>query len=318
MTNDMKNLDLSEIDPLKWAEVRRRANVIERFLEINNPKAADRGRFGAMLDLGSLQFSNLVRAWELHADARSLSPGVRGRKASKISRSKSGGVDPRAREIARGVIAELAGTTTLNAVVAAVTARCTAADVDPPSRMTIWYLGMEAKGATGDAAHEPVADAILVARAVLKLPVDMGIEEGIMFPDVTVAVEMPSKRIIDITMDHPSGAPDVEFIAATLQRGSKPIEVDTIVLAALAHALPYGTAFVPVPPGGTRKTLANTLGRFVGRLELAYKPLVAHPDRFMQSAKDRAPSRTDAEVALRFARDRHNADIAAAAVSIDA
>ena len=38
----MNNLDLSEIDPLKWAEVRRRVDVITSYLEIAKPKADDR------------------------------------------------------------------------------------------------------------------------------------------------------------------------------------------------------------------------------------------------------------------------------------
>lgn len=311
---DMKKhtteLDLSDVDPLKWNEVRRRASVVQRYLELDRPTAADRGRFGAMLDLGSLQFTNLVRAWQTQGDARAFAPS-RSKAAGDVGPSRRGGMDPKAREIAREVIAELGVATKLTALAETVTARCAAAGVVPPKETTVWKLCTEAKGEIARKEEAGAPETVLVARAVLKLPVDLGPGVGVVYPDVIVVVERPSGRIIEIAMEDPSSMPGIERVAQALLGNQRPVEVDSDLVASLAREMPRGTDFVVRTPGSVRQALANLLGRHVGRIELAYKSPSGDHAKFMRSSKDHPPSMTDAKLALRIAQDRHNEKVAA-------
>ncbi len=306
----MENLDLSNVDPLKWAEVRRRVSVLARYDALRNPTPADRRRYGEMLDLGAQQFANLHRAWSVHRTALAVSPGLRKRRTTGISRSKRGGVDPRARETAREVIAEVGARSTLAALTDAVERRCRELGVIPPSRGTIWQLGMEARALVPVDAGERVD--ILVARAHLKLPIDMGADIGIVFPEITIAVERPSARILQLAICSPGETRDVQAIARTLRRQVRhadTIAADATLRDGLMRVLPTGTMIRFLAPKVARRALADVLGRYVGRLEIAYKPLRTRPETAMQSARDRAPTLADAERALRFARDAHNSAV---------
>lgn len=251
MQNQTTEIDVSKIDPLKWNEVRRRAAVVQEFLELDRPTAADRGRFGAMLELGSQQFTNLVKAWQLHGDARAFASG-RGKTPGKASRSRIGGVDPKAREIARAVITELGVTTKLAVLTEAVTAHCEAAGVVPPAETTVWKLCMEAKEQIARAGQAIAPDTVLVACAALKLPVDLGSELGVVYPDVIVAVERRSCRVIEIAMDDPTAMPRIKRVAEALQGEGRPIEIDSGLVASLARELPRGTDFIIRTPGCAR------------------------------------------------------------------
>lgn len=307
----MDNVDLSNIDPLKWTEVRRRVGVLTRYDAMERPTAADRRRCGEILGLGAQQFANLHRVWATHRDALAIAPGLRKRRTSGLSRSKQGGVDPRARDAAREVIAELGPGSTLAVLAAAVDERCQALGIDPPSRNSIWKLGMEARsfatpGGDGD-------EDILVARTHVKLPVDIGGGTGIMFPQISIAVERPSGRILQLAMHSPAKPADVAAVAEAtrhrLARDHLAIVTDATIFDELVDAMPADTVIRPTPPKIARRALADTLGRYVGRLELAYKPLRVGPEAAMQSARDRAPTAADFERALTFARDAHNAAI---------
>src|SRR5215213_2570299 len=165
----MEDLDLSEIDPLKWAEVRRRASAVKRYLAIPKPTAADKEHYGALLGLGAQQFSNLVKAWLAHSQAIALSPGEG--KAHRASRSKAGGVPPVARRAARETINEMGSATPLSKLMDAIQRRCADLSVSPPSRGTVWLLVVEARG---QPAGLEQGNSTIVGRAFMRLPVKVG------------------------------------------------------------------------------------------------------------------------------------------------
>ncbi|QCB43242.1 hypothetical protein E5673_14250 [Sphingomonas sp. PAMC26645] len=309
MKNDARYPDLSDVDPLKWAEVRRRVEVLDRYSALPNPSAADRGRFGAMLDLGSQQFVNLSKAWAADRDPRALSPGVRKRDIHE-SRSRSGGVDPVAREIARDVIGISGTTTSLSVLSDTITERCLARGVAPPSRGTVWLLMVEAKGrGTGISG-----DSIIIAQAFLKLPVDTGAIGGLVFPKITVAVDSSTRRILALELSYPALPPELGRMAAVLRNATSSIIADETVRTALSQHLPAGNWISAVSATSARHSLADLMGRRIGRIEIAYKPLAADPTSVMQSRRDRAPDRSEAEQAIRFAVARHNRDVEAGEV----
>ncbi|UZK68777.1 hypothetical protein OKW76_12105 [Sphingomonas sp. S1-29] len=304
----IEDLDLTEIDPLKWAEVRRRAKAVRDYLALENQTAAERERFAAMLDLGPLQFSNLVKAWLVHRDATALAPGMR---RANPSRSRREGVDPRAREIAREVIVELGATAPLSDLVAKTEDRCERSGVQAPSRSTIWLLAVETRGIDGSA--EP--DGIVVARVYLRLPVDMG--RGIAFPEVIVAAETPTGRIIELLMTRPAGDFDARRIAEAIEHerpfGALPIMAGESDAKALTRYLPPDRTVCRVSTNEAARALSNALGKRIGLLVVSYRPPTVRPTTVMRSGLDRPPNLQDAELVLRMARDRHNAELQMAA-----
>ncbi|MBC3940610.1 hypothetical protein [Sphingomonas albertensis] len=306
MDDELKNLDLSEIDPLKWAEFRRRVFVLEQYLALPNPTSADRIRHGAKLNLGAQQFQNLVRTWETDHDPRKLSPGVR-KRAVRHSRSRRGGVDPAAREIARGVIAELGSSASLRELVELVRLRCTALRITPPSRGTIWLLSVEARGSPS----EQHGNAILVARAFLKLPVETAM--GTVFPELTVAVNVSTRRILAIETADPEATPDLRDLATAIRGRDPVILADLGIRTRLSRYVLGRTPMATISEKDGRRTLAQVLGRKIGLLEVAYRNLNGNPAKSMHSFRDRALNFDDARTAVAFAMERHNAAVAAAA-----
>jgi hypothetical protein len=303
----VENLDLTNIDPLKWAEVRRRAKSVRDYLALENPTAADRERFAAMLDLGALQFSNLVKAWDVHKDAMALAPGMR---RAPISRSRRDGVDPRARDIARQVIGDIGATTPLSALSDEIDKRCGKAGVKPPSRGTIWLLAVEARGLDG--SGEP--DGIVVARVHLRLPVDIG--RGVIFPEVIVAAETPTGRIIDLAMTRPAGDFDARRVAEAIERecplAALPITASDADAKMLARYLPPDMPITIVSMTEAARALSNSVGKRIGLLVVSYRPPTIRPTTVMRSGLDRPLAVADAELVLSMARNRHNAELASA------
>lgn len=303
----MDGLDLSEVDPLKWVEVRRRAAAVNEYLGLANPTAADRERYAAMLDLGAHQFSNLVKTWLAHRDAVALAPGMR---RARRSRSRRDGVDPRARVIARTVIADLGAATSLPVLIGEIARRCAADKIQPPSRGTVWLLAVEARG-KGGAAPE----AIVVARAHLRLPVDTG--RGIVFPEVVVAAEVPTGRIVDIVMLRPLGDFDARRVAEAITTAGSASDLTIIArrgdVSALTRYLGPRQRFRIVSDGEAARTLSQALGKRIGLVEIAFRPPSVRPATVMSSGRDRPPSVKDAELVLLIARDRHNAELDLAA-----
>jgi hypothetical protein len=304
----MSPIDLADIDPLKWAEVRRRAAAVTGYLALDNPGAADRERFAAMLDLGAHQFANLVKAWLEHKDAVALAPGMR---RARLSKSRRAGIDPRSREIARAVIAELGTSASLDGMLAEVVRRCAADGVPPPSRSSLWLLAAEARGRDGSADPH----SILVVRAHLRLPVDLG--RGATFPEIVVAAEAPTGRIVDIVMVRPTGDFDARRIVEAIRHqnpsGTLPVVASEEEAKAIARYLPTDATLKDMPVGDATRELSNAVGKRIGMLEIAFRPPSVRPATVMRSGLDRPPGADDADLVLLLARERHNAGLALAA-----
>lgn len=301
----MDDLDLSEIDPLKWAEVRRRADAVKEYLSLNDPSAADRERLGATLNIGAHQFANLIKAWVAQRDASVFAPGLR---SQRQSRSKRGGVDPRAREIARKVIAEIGADARISRLVEIVGRRCAAVGVAPPSRSSLWLLASESrsKGADDD------DNSVIVGRAYLRLPVKT--DGGVTFPEVVVAVEHPTGRVIDAVFAGSAGDFDAERLAASVAgsfgSGNVTVQANDADADRLAPFLPEKCMIDRLLPTLPSIKLSKAVGGKIGRIKLSYRPLKVRPTTVMQSGRDEAPSIADAKLALELACRSHNSALA--------
>ena len=64
----MEELDMSGVDPLRYAEMRRRIAVINEFVAIEHTPKAVREAFAARLGIGEKQFMRLVATWRALGD----------------------------------------------------------------------------------------------------------------------------------------------------------------------------------------------------------------------------------------------------------
>lgn len=300
----MDDLNLSGIDPLKWAEVRRRAGAVKEYLTLKNPSAADRERLGATLNIGAHQFANLIKAWVAQRDASVFAPGLR---SQRQSRSKRGGVDPRAREIAREVFAEIGADARISRFVEIVGRRCAAVGVAPPSRSSLWLLASESRS-----KGEDDDNGVIIGRAHLRLPVKF--DEGVTFPEVVVAVDYPTGRVIDAVFAESAGDFDVERLAASIagsiRSGSVTVQANDADADRLVPFLPENCTIDRLLPTLPSIKLSKTIGGKVGRIKLSYRPLKVRPATVMQSGRDEAPGLADAKLALELACRSHNAALA--------
>lgn len=300
----MGEVDLSGVDPLKWAEVRRRIKAVRRYMALEKPTAADREHFAGQLGLGAQQFNNLVKAWRLRRDVNALSPGVR--RSGVKSKSKEGGVHPGARALAAELIAERGAVTTLDEMFEAVSSSCAEKSLPVPSRSTVWLLMKEAEEASVGQGDPKM----LIGRAFLKMPVDTG--RSITFPEVTVAINLPERFIIGATLSVEPDGPDlaeiVTQVRAAQEAQGRCIAVDQRDHDELLRFLPPHARVEPLLPGIATRSLSAAIGRNLGLLAMAYKSPTVRPSTVMQSGRDKAPSVNDATLALRFAIERFNQD----------
>lgn len=301
----MNNLDLSGIDPLKWAVVRRRAKAVKEYLSLTNPSAIDRERLGATLNIGPHQFANLIKAWVAQQDAAVFAPGPR---PQKESRGRRGGVDTRAREIAREVIAEIGADARISKFVDMVGKRCSAECIAPPSRSSLWLLTSESRAR----GIEAEINSVIVGRAYLRFPVRTG--EIVNFPEVVVAVEHPMRKVIDVVFVSESGEFDAERLAASIADNSLAqnvmVQANDSDADRLAPFLPRNWVIERLRPMLPSIKLSKTIGGKLGCVKLSYRPLKVRPATVMQSGRDEAPSLADAKLALELACRSHNAALA--------
>jgi hypothetical protein len=225
-------------------------------------------------------------------------------KAHRASRSKTGGVPPLARNAAREIISEMGPDTRLSTLMDAIRRRCGGLGVPPPSQGTVWLLAVEARGRP-NGAEEPTS--IVIGRAFLRLPIKVG--ERVDFPEVLIAAEAPTGRIIEASMARNFNDPQIRDIAAAMSRrkgNTLPIQVGEEDEAAFRRQINTVALVESVTRTRAARLLAKALGRNLGRIELAYRPLKVRPATVMQSGRDRPLSLADAQMALQIACERHN------------
>ncbi|MFK3889528.1 hypothetical protein [Sphingomonas sp. NPDC079357] len=296
-----EDLDLSDVDPLKWAEVRKRVDVVRRYLALPHPTGVDRDRHAAELGLRTGQFYNLVRAWREHRQASALTLGVRNK--GRPSRSRRGGVDPLAREIARQAIGELGRDAPILDLESMTVARCAAAGVRPPSRGTIRLLAKEG----GAAAINAPATGIFVARTFVRLP--MIVDGTVGLPAAAVVAESPGGRVLGFILTEAEADGGFDRIISTVRSrlAEEPLPVtategDARVLEQRLPGLRCKRETIP----GVELLLASTVGSRVGHIELRSRRPRSGVEAVMQSARDVALSVEDGEKALELAMINHN------------
>lgn len=278
--------DMTGVDPLRMAEVRRRVAAIKSYIALPAPDDRARRRHAKSLGLSVNQFLALVRVWREtgRANAVSGSGASRGTLRPKGPRN----LPTESKEAARAVVRSLGADVSHVDAVAAVEARCKTLGVRAPSRSTVWNMVMAARR---DAGARDGADGLVLSRCHAKLPVEH--PGGVAYPSLLLLVDAAKGTVLVAAMDEDETALDTLADALPEHAAAREIVIDAD-LATTLGAVDSDMVRV-VKPSAARTATARALGRGFGSIELIYQlSRAVRPERTLRSRKDRPLSLADA------------------------
>jgi hypothetical protein len=298
MEKTMKNLDLSGIDPLRWAETRARVATIESYIAIKHPTDAEMLEHAARLGLGKTQFLGLVRAWQAHGTAVALAGTVRQR-----TRRQWRSLSKTTNAIMAETLDRLGPDVKLAQATKAIEVAFGAEGLKAPSRQTIWRRLMALRADKGSASG--VGD-VIVAKCFLELPTLVGTDA--VLPVLVLAADPSDGRILAST---------IGFEQVHIQRITDVLGKMTPATVVFAEG-GLGEAFDDLPlqmriatHGTARRLLARVIGKRLGRLKLRYATAGKSADSLLTAKSDQALSIVDAMTAIEDAIRQHNSQRAA-------
>lgn len=276
------DLDMSGVDPLRYAEMRRRVAVIREFIAIERPQKAVREVFAARLGVGEKQFMRLVAIWRSlgnKARAAHLDGATSGKGGE---RRRQGGLGTDVRAVVADVIADLGSDATLTATLAAVRRVASQRNLTPPSRSSVWNLLMEARSQGAPSRQEP---GIVSGTVFAKLPVVIGAGAGTQYPAIVLAVRSPDGTILSFQVK--IGSVEIGALQQVLKRASE------------------GNDIVSDDDNG--RWLPSLLGRRIAGIGIIHRPSLASPATALVRSKRDAPiSPDDARRLIAAAVAKHN------------
>jgi hypothetical protein len=301
----MKELDLSGVDPLRRTEVLRRIAVLDRYLELNAPVAADAASHAAEIGVGIQQFYRLAKVWRIHHDPALVGAGKRGGR-----RTRRGGVEPEVATIVAGVIDEIGAQAPQSAILGRVAERCEAAGVRAPSRGAVWTYVMDAR--SKGAIRIEGSARIAVGRVWAKLPVEHA--GRTVFPEVTVALLLPERLVIGCDISCDPDRPARSSLA--LARGFAKAKGDLVALDVLVdagdlddisdvHLARVGT-LPQVSPRSVARIMSEQLGRAIGGIGILHRVHRARAERLLRAGSARSLACDDARIEIERAIAAHN------------
>lgn len=302
----MKTVDLSEVDPLRHAEILRRIGIIESYLAIDQSTSIETAKHASDIGLSLPSFYRVAKSWRLHRNPAVL-PGAGSWGAKRTWRN---GVSAEAKAIVANVIAQLGVSASQAAIHKAVCERCEVAAIAAPSRGAVWTYVMDARAAPDHPlAGEP---RLVVGRCWAQLPTD--VEGTLTLPEISIAIVLPERLVLGIDLSFDQHAPASAALSlgqaldalGTLAR-HLPIEMDigdTATAHTVLHARQEGERVKPVAT--TSPTVIAALGRDLGGTKLIHRRRCASMTRLLGSTKNSAIGPSTAIVAIFNAVARHN------------
>lgn len=276
------DLDMSGVDPLRYAEMRRRIAVIREFVATERPPKAVRETFAARLGVGEKQFMRLVSTWRALGDqARAAHlDGATGGKGGQ--RERRGGLSAEARAVVAEVITDIGSDASLAATLAEVRRLAAERAMRPPGRSSIWNLLMEARSQGAPSRQEP---GIVTGVVFAKLPVVAGVKT--VYPEIVLAVRSPDGAILEYEVT--TGAEDAGVTSVLLRRSPCVRDGDIVV----------------EDEDGQR--LGALLGRRIAGIGIIHHPSLASPAAaLVRSRRDSPISPRDARRLIALAVEEHN------------
>lgn len=295
-------IDMSGVDPVRWAEVRRRIRVIEKFHSSDRTEEAARE---AADDLGISinQFRRLERVWRVHRQASLIAKSGASRRQK---RSRPSGIQPETLETIRQTIRDLGADARIRDIVAETHRRCDEHGFRRASDKAIWTKVMQER-AEHPGATDPTPK-ILIGKCALALPVETA--QGLVRPRAWLAVLMPEAVVaaIDVTFE-PGDQPSLARVMAELRAASDEEAAPRPVVMSAFNLLAAGPEFdglLTEKAGGRNAHVASRLGNLLGGIAITDYVGDRTADRYIRSHLDTALAAADAERAVRHALAAHN------------
>lgn len=302
----MAEIDLSGIDPLRLAEVRRRIDILNRFGALKRPTGAQSDAFAAEMGTSKPQFYRLAKLWRLHKNPLLLCGGTR--KPHRAQRTD--GVTPAVKKIVSDVIEAMGSDARISKICREVAIRCERVGEAVPSRSGIWPYVMDARARGGQQTEGPRR--IVLGRVWAKVPT---LHEGTtFFPEILLACELPSRRIVgfDISVDpariaDPALALAMAFTAHQDLREGVEIVMDAGDAIAVRDVYMHWVGSEPQPMSHfTTGILSRSLGRRLAEMPILYRPTIASTERLLKSKINSPVSGADAIEHIKLSIGRHN------------
>lgn len=291
----MEQIDMEGVDPLRWAEVRRRADVIRKYLAIDSADDVDRKEHAALLGLSSNQFMALVRAWREHEGRAARLAGSGARRGAPRRRTRLA-VPRESKTVASAIIDELGASAAFVEVNRRVAETCMAQGLTPPSRSTVWNMVMERRSTQAGSAG-----GVVMGTCRVRLPVQEGTVT--VMPSLTLAVRAEDGTVLAASMSKPDDG--WAGFLSLLVASDEDLRIDETMTPLLPDDCERSR---PIAPTAARSALSRILGRGIDRLRLVYvasKAVAA--ERLLTTREDRPLSREDARAIVLAALTRHNA-----------
>jgi hypothetical protein len=288
-------IDLSGVDPTRWAETRRRVAILREWCAKPRHSKAEAIAAAARMGVSIGQFNRLVATWKAHEDVVRISGANRRRGAAQAHSS----LPQATRAAINGAITTLGPDASFTSILAEATRLCRTAATPTASYGMVHYLIMRARRDRGSPS-EGRSGRLLVGHVEALLPIsdDKG---GSLTPTLLLAVEEDSRRIVaHRLLTHP--APWTSDLASLLAEIAQDPRSDSRVIVAVAGDLDLPDGADVVRAGGPR-LLAPVLGSHLDTLPLRHQ-------RTRQGETRRVPgdpvSKLDAHLAVNAAIRAHN------------
>lgn len=292
------DLDLAEINPLRWELARTRARVVQEYLRMAKPREADRQECAAELGISVNAFRRLLAAWKEGAGAKGLM--VNGKHGPRHSTR----LPPRSKTILKAAISLYGSGGTLKDVERAVAQQCANENVPSPSKATIHNHLMSARAEQQPTNLKPL---IVVGELLITLPC-VSRQQELVRPKLLVAVEIASRKILAYHVDTHTAAPRyLDLLTKLRECGHElPMVIDQAFLPDLAAATTsLGLGFES--RASIRRRLSRTFGSRLNGLQLIYRAkAAAAPERVLAKSRGRTISFDMAVQALELAIRVHN------------
>lgn len=294
----MAQLDLSGVDPLRREEMKTRVAVIERFLSLSRPTEDDRLGYAAELGLHRTQFMKMVRAWKAHGNVLLL-PG----RAPQRNKTRVGwrAVPKDTEQLMCLTLQKLGTDIKTPDALAKVNEALSNAGLPLTTRSTVRRRLISMRQGGGVLAD---AGDVIIADCRVMLPVAS--ENGIVMPDLLVAVHAATGRILAVeTIKDKSSA--AERLGDLMRREIPDAQVTVdgayaISLRGMAGNIKTVTA------GVARRLLSRLIGDSIGDIGLRFNKTDYPAARLLKSKEDRPLREVDALDVITNAVNRHNAE----------
>lgn len=294
------DLDMSGVDPLRYAEMRRRIAVIREFIATERKPKTVREAFAARLGVGEKQFMRLVSTWcALGDDARAAQlDGATSGKGGR--RPRRGGLKPETRAVVADVINNLGSDASLAAMLEAVRHLAASRGVAPPARSSIWNMLMEARSQGAPSHQEPgVVTGVVFARIPVVIASDDNLTLDAIHPAIALAVRSPDGAILAYDVGMGAINADARRLVLRPTFGEGPEDADADVGDDDEHRLPA------------------LLGGRIAGIRILHRPSLASPAAsLVRSRRDAPISPDDAHRLIAVAIAEHNEARAGSAVDV--